>query len=101
MVSYKVYGIYKKISDELLYIGMTRKSIKERFKHHTISWLAYYNDSKIYTYMRDNGGYDEYYIKSLLKFRTEMEARVCERLLIREMDPPCNILCKRKCLKED
>ena len=87
-MSYKVYGIYKKISDELLYIGMTRKSIKERFKHHTISWLAYYNDSKIYTYMRDNGGYDEYYIKSLLKFRTEMEARVCERLLIREMDPP-------------
>ena len=41
--------------------------------------------------MRQNGGYEEYEIESLMKCKTQQDASEWEYHLILECNPPCNV----------
>ena len=89
--NWQIYGIFDKKNDELIYIGQTRHNLSKRWSWH-ISWSSEFNQTKINSYMRQNGGYDNFKIVRLQDgYKTLDDALEWENHLILEFDPKCNI----------
>jgi excinuclease UvrABC nuclease subunit len=86
MPVYKIYGIYPLFSNDVLYVGITKKLLRKRYKQHVA-----YRRSLISQYIRENGGARRYYIGELHRVYELYEGLEWERHLIMELDPPYNV----------
>ena len=88
--SLKVYCIYRRETNAVVYVGRTKRSLNTRFREHQLS-SQYVN-----TYIMNNGGFDKYGIELLKECETMIDFIDWESHLILEMDPVCNINGKYK-----
>jgi GIY-YIG catalytic domain len=88
--SLKVYCIYMRETNAVVYVGRTKRSLNTRFREHQLS-SQYVN-----SYIMNNGGFDKYGIEVLKECETMIDLIEWESHLILEMDPVCNIYGKYK-----
>ena len=86
MTVYKIYGIYPLFGHDLLYVGITKKLLRKRYKEHVA-----YGRSLISQYISENGGGRQYTIVELHRVYELCEGLEWERHLIMELDPPYNV----------
>ena len=88
--SLKVYGIYRRETNNIVYVGRTKRSLDTRFREHQLS-SQYVNN-----YIMNNGGFDKYGIELLQECDNARDFIDWESHLILEMEPICNIKGKHK-----
>ena len=88
--SLKVYCIYRRETNAVVYVGRTKRSLNTRFREHQLS-SQYVN-----SYIMNNGGFDKYGIEILKECDNIIDYMDWESHLILEMEPICNIYGKHK-----
>ena len=88
--SFKVYGIYRRETNKIVYVGITKRHLNTRFREHQKS-SQYVNK-----YIMDTGGFDKYGIEVLQECDNMSDSIDWESHLILEMEPSCNINGKYK-----
>jgi hypothetical protein len=88
--SLKVYGIYRRETNMIVYVGRTKRNLEIRFREHQLS-SQYVN-----SYIMNNGGFDKYGIELLEECNNVRDFIDWESHLILEMEPICNINGKYK-----
>jgi len=83
---YSVYGIYKKNTDELYYIGLTIQSLEKRFYGHCSS------DLRIGRYLKKEGC-DKFEIRLLHTATSQREMERKEQEMISKYKPLLNVVC--------
>ena len=87
---FKVYGIYRRETNKIVYVGRTKRRLETRFREHQKS-SQYVNK-----YIMDTGGFDKYGIEVLQECDNMRDSIDWESHLILEMEPSCNINGKYK-----
>ena len=88
--NFKVYGIYRRETNKIVYVGRTKRHLNTRFREHQKS-SQYVNK-----YIMDTGGFDKYGIEVLQECDNIGDSIEWESHLILEMEPSCNINGKYK-----
>ena len=88
--TFKVYGIYRRETNKIVYVGRTKRHLNTRFREHQKS-SEYLNK-----YIMDTGGFDKYGIEVLQECDNMSDSIDWESHLILEMEPSCNINGKYK-----
>jgi hypothetical protein len=86
----KVYGIYRRDTNVIVYVGRTKRSLEIRLREHQKS------SQYINKYIMNNGGFDKYSIEVLKYCDNIIDFVEWESQLILEMEPVCNIRGKYK-----
>jgi excinuclease UvrABC nuclease subunit len=86
--SKKVYGIFEKETNELVYVGKTRSSLEQRWFYHT--WKDNWSRSPIRKYM-ELKGFENFEISLLCICDTEQELDDWEKHVILECEPRFNV----------
>lgn len=84
----KIYGIFEKKTNELMYIGKTRSSLEQRWFYHT--WKDNWSRNPIRVYM-ESCGFNNFEIELLRYCDTEQELDDWEKHYILELQPKYNV----------
>lgn len=83
----KVYGIFERETNELVYVGKTRSSLEQRWFYHT--WKENWSRTPIRLYL-ESKGFERFQIVCLKVCTTEQDLDDWEKHLILELEPRYN-----------
>jgi hypothetical protein len=83
--SLKVYGIYRRDTNGIIYVGRTKRSLSKRLNEHERKSMY------VKKYIMSTGGFDKYGIELLKECENMRDLIDWESHLILELEPVCNM----------